>query len=406
MDLRPVTAAELPAFIRATEAAFHEDVHAEDEREYSGLLEPERTLAAFDGGDIVGTTAIFTRELTVPGGLVPVAAVTAVGVLPTHRRRGVLTALMRRQLDDARAAGEPIAALWASEPAIYGRFGYGLASRVAEVRLRSAGVGLLPSTPEPDGRMALVDPAEAMPRLAPLYDAVRRARPGHLDRSEVWWRHRVYDPEHRRDGRSALRAVVHEAPGGAVDGYALYAVKDEEWVDGPNAEVLVRELVADGPRATAAMWTFLLGLDLTRSIQWQGAAPDEPLDHLLAGPQRPRIELYQGLWVRLVDVGAALAARAYARPLDVVLDVADGFCPWNAGRWRLEADASGARCERTDAPADLALDVTDLGAVHLGGPSLEALAAIGRGRELRPGALRAAALAFRGDREPFCPEIF
>jgi predicted acetyltransferase len=154
------------------------------------------------------------------------------------------------------------------------------------------------------------------------------------------------------------------------------------------------------------MWAFLLGLDLTRSIRWQGAAPDEPLHHLLAGPQRPRIELHQSLWVRLVDVGAALKARAYAAPLDVVLDIADRFCPWNAGRWRLEADETGVRCARTSAPADLALDVADLGAAYLGGPSLEALAAIGRGRELRPGALRAASGALRGAREPYCPELF
>ena len=406
MDLRPVAAGELPAFLRADEAAFHEDVHPEDEREWSGLIEPERTLAAFDGPDIVGTTAMFTRELTVPGGVVRAAAITAVGVLPTHRRRGVLTALMRQQLEDVRAAGEPVAALWASEPAIYGRFGYGLASRVAEVRLRSAGVRLLPSAPEPEGRMALIEPAEAIPRIAPLYAAVRRTRPGHLDRGDAWWRHRVYDPEHRREGRSALRAAVHEAPDGAVDGYVLYAVRHAEWVDGPNAEVLVSELLADGPHATAAMWTFLLGLDLTRSIWWQAAAPDEPLDHLLAGPQRPRLELYQSLWVRLVDVRAALEARAYAAPLDVVLDVADRFCPWNAGRWRLEADETGARCARTSAPADLALDVADLGAAYLGGPSLEALAAIGRGRELRPGALRAASRALRGAREPYCAELF
>jgi predicted acetyltransferase len=194
----------------------------------------------------VGTTAIFTRELTVPGGVVRAAAVTAVGVLPTHRRRGVLTALMRQQLEDVRAAGEPVAALWASEPAIYGRFGYGLASRVAEVRLRSAGVRLLPSAPEPEGRMALIEPAEAIPRIAPLYAAVRRTRPGHLDRGDAWWRHRVYDPEHRREGRSALRAAVHEAPDGAVDGYVLYAVRHAEWVDGPNSEVLVSELMPTG----------------------------------------------------------------------------------------------------------------------------------------------------------------
>jgi predicted acetyltransferase len=406
MDLRPVTADELPAFLRACEAAFHEDVHPDDERELRRLLEPERTLAAFDGPDIVGTAGIYSRELTVPGGAVPAAAVTVVGVLPTHRRRGVLTALMRRQLDDVRAAGEPVAALWASEPVIYGRFGYGLAACHAEVSLRASGWRLHPAAPTPKGRMALVEPAAAVPRIAPLYDAVRRARAGHLDRGDLWWQHIVYDPEHRRDGRSSLRAAVHEDPDGRVDGYALYAVRHHEWVDGPNADVVVRELVADGPRATAALWTFLLGLDLVRSVKVEATAADEPLRHLLNGPQRVRMELGHNLWVRLVDVGAALEARAYAAPLDVVLDMADAFCPWNAGRWRLQAGADGARCGRTDAAPDLALDAADLAAAYLGGPSLAALAAIGRVRELRPGALGRAAPAFRGTREPFCPELF
>jgi predicted acetyltransferase len=406
MDLRPVTADEFEAFLTATEAAFHEDVHADDLEELRGLFEPERSLAVFDGSEIVATNAIFTRELTLPGGLLTVAGVTAVGVRPTHRRQGLLTRLMRRQLEDVRAAGEPVAALWASEAAIYRRFGYGLAAYHLDVRLRTPGVRLNRDAPSPGGRMALLEPSEAVARVAPFYDAVRRTRPGHLGRTERWWAHRIYDPERQREGRSALRAAVHEAPDGTVDGYLLYAVKHGEWTDGPDATVTVRELLAGSPEATAALWAFLLGLDLTRAIEWWPAPLDEPLLEALEGPRRPRMALFPNLWIRLVDVGAALAARTYAVPVDVVLEVADEFCPWNAGRWRLDGDHDGAACARTEAPADLALSAADLGAVYLGGRSLGALAAAGRVRELRGGTLARAGAGFRGLREPMCPEIF
>src|SRR4051794_35493795 len=142
MDVRPIAPDEVPAFLRTVLAAFHEEEHAADLAHYGALVEPERSLAVFDAADMVATSAIYTRELTVPGGLVPAAAVTMVGVLASHRRRGLLTRMMRRQLDDVRAAGEPVAALWASEPAIYRRFGYGLAARHGEVSLRTAGVRL------------------------------------------------------------------------------------------------------------------------------------------------------------------------------------------------------------------------------------------------------------------------
>jgi predicted acetyltransferase len=406
MDLRPVTAEELPAFMTATEGAFHLDVHPADLEEARRLFEPERSLAVFDGEEIVATNAIFTRALTLPGALLTVAGVTAVGVRPTYRRRGLLTRLMRRQLDDVRAAGEPVAALWASEATIYRRFGYGLAAQHADVALRTPGVRLNPEAPMPEGRMTLLEPRDAVARIAPLYDAARRSRPGHLDRTEAWWGRRIYDPEHEREGHSALRAAVHEGADGAVDGYVLYAVKHGEWAEGPDATVTVRELVADDPAARAAVWAFLLGLDLIRTVAWWFAPLDEPLLELLQGPQRPRLTLEPNLWIRLVDVGAALAARRYAAPVDVVLDVTDAFCPWNTGRWRLEGDAGGASCARTDAPADIELTAADLGAVYLGGRSLSALAAAGRVRALRDDALRRADAAFRGPREPMCPEIF
>jgi predicted acetyltransferase len=406
MDLRPVAAAELPAFLRAAETAFHEDLHPADLALHEGRFEPDRSLAVLDGEDIVATTTIFSRELTIPGATVPAACVSEVGVLATHRRRGLLTRLMRRQLDDVRARGEALAVLWASEPAIYGRFGYGIAAFSAEIRLRTAGMRLQSTVPAPAGRMRLVDPAGAVEEIAPLYDRVRRRRVGHLDRSAAWWAKRVHDPEHRRRGAGPLRAAVHEGPGGKVDGYALYAVRSGMDLEGPDGEVVVRELVAGDPAATAAMWGYLLGLDLTRRLTWEIAPADEPLSVLLAGPGRPRVSTYENLWVRLVDAGAALAARRYAAPVELVFEVDDAFCPWNTGRWRLEGDAGDARCARTDAPADLALSAADLGSAYLGGPAFAALADAGRVRELRPGALAESDVAFGIARRPWCPEIF
>jgi predicted acetyltransferase len=405
MEIRPVTAGDWPAFLRTTEAAFHEDVHPDDLETFAGLFEPARSLAAFDGADIVATTGIYTRELTVPGAVMSVAGVSLVGVLPTHRRRGVLTALMRRQLDDVRAAGESVAALWASEAVIYGRYGYGFAARHATVTVSTAGTRLAPEVRAHGGRMVLREPADAVPRIAPLYDRVRRERVGYLDRAGDWWARRVRDSERLRDGRSALRVAMHEGDDGTADGYAIYGVK-HGWEDGPEGRVLVRELVADGPEATAAMWVYLLGLDLTRKVEWHVAPPDEPLAELLSGPQVARFVIGPNLWIRLVDVPAALAARTYAAPVDVVFEVDDAFCPWNAGRYRLAAVDGRAACERTDAPPDIALSAADLGAAYLGGTKLVALQAVGRVRELRPGAVERASLAFGAAREPWCPEVF
>jgi predicted acetyltransferase len=409
MEIRRATADEAEPFLHTVNAAFHSGFHPDDLAMFTSLFEPERSLAAVDDGRMAGVTGIYTRELTIPGALIGVAGVTLVGVLPTHRRRGILTALMRRQLDDVRAAGEPVAALWASEGAIYGRFGYGCAARDANLTLRTAGARLAPGMPAPSGRMTLLEPRDAIERIAPLYERVRRERVGHLGRTDAWWRRRTGDPEHRRDGRSPLRAAVHEDDAGAVDGYVLYAVK-QGWTDGPDGQVVVRELVAGGPEATAAMWAFLIGLDLTRSVEWPLGPPDEPYGQIVSAPQEPRLELGANLWIRLVDLPAALSARAYATALDVVIEVDDAFCPWNTGRWRLATEPAGdafaASCERTDAPPDIACAAADLGAAYLGGTTLATLAAVGRVRERSPGAVARTSRAFGWTREPWCPEIF
>jgi predicted acetyltransferase len=395
MELRPATREEFDEFNRAAMSAFHREYADTDRTRFERIDEPERSLAFFDGERIVATTMALSRRVTVPGGpAVPCAAVTAVTVVPTHRRRGLLSAMMRRQLDDLRAGGEPLAALWASEAAIYGRFGYGPASPLARLVARRPAAWL--AAPPPGDPLRAGPAADHVEAMREIHARVVPTRPGMLDRPGPWWEDRMHDPEADRAGAQPLQAVVCD------DGYALYAVKPGFDDDGPAGEVRIREVVAATPHARAVVWSFLLDQDLTRTIEWRHAPADEPLALMLPNPRAVRTTVSDALWVRLVDVEAALSARTYVADPDVVLEVGDAFCAWNAGRYRL----SGGGCERTDAPADLALDVDALGAAYLGGTTLHELALAGRVSELREGALARASAALRGDVAPWCPEIF
>jgi predicted acetyltransferase len=384
-------------------SAFH-NIFDEEERESErGVFEPERSLLVRDAGTVVAHAAAFTRDLTVPGNVVPAAHVTMVGVAPTHRRRRLLTRLMHRQLREVRDAGrEAVAVLWASEGRIYPRFGYGLASQRLSLDIDLAEIRL-PETAT--GRLRAGDPAALQPELAKVYEQLRADRPGWSSRDERWWRRVLTDPAAHRDGGTECQAVLHEGPGG-VDGYALWRTKGDWDAGGPRGRVTINEVAAAGPEAYLALWRFLLSIDLTRVASFLLAATDEPLQHLVNEPRRLGATLADGLWVRLVDVGTALAARRYATPVDVVFDVTDPLLPENTGRWRLTADSGGARCTRTDGPAELACDVRDLAAVYLGGPSLGALAAAGRVRELRAGAVARASTAFGWHRAPVSMEVF
>jgi predicted acetyltransferase len=324
--------------------------------------------------------------------------VTLVGVRPTHRRRGLLSTLMRRQLADVHDEGrEAVAALWASEPIIYGRYGYGFATAAGLLKVDKRRVALRkPSS----AQVELLAPGDALDAMRAVHDALRPQVPGMLDRDGPWWEDRLRDHESDRGGLQPLRAAVTD------DAYALYAVKPDFGEDGPAGKVQVREVLATTADARAAIWGYLLGLDLTVELSWELAPSDEPLPHMVANAADASLRIGDGLWVRLVDVGRALAARAYREPLEVVIEVADDVCPWNAGRWALRWDGSTATCAPTALPAALELGAAELGAVYLGGTTLDQLARAGRVRELRGGALAAASRAFQGERAPWCPEIF
>jgi predicted acetyltransferase len=397
-----LTAADQQAFEAACHLAFHEVAHPADIEMYQRITDPDRTFAVREDGELVATGANLARELTVPGGTVRMAGISAIGVVAGHTRRGHMSAVMRALLDDARAAGEPVAALWASEGAIYGRFGFGLATRSMRYDLQVDRVSLRRSAALPDAPPRVGPPAALLEDLRAVHDRVRAVTPGMLDRPGDWWDKRVHDPDHQRDGAGPLRAAVQPGPDGAPAGYALFAGKTS-WDDhGPAGSVDLRELVAETPEARAGLWRFLLGIDLVRRLHWRLAPDHDPLMHLVTGNDAVNRRAGDGLFVRLLDVEAALSARSYAAPVDLVLELDDPFCDWNSCRYRLR-DGS---CEHTiDAP-DLALGAEELGAIYLGGTPLTALAAAGRVRELRPGALQEATTAFRSPVEPWCPEIF
>ncbi|MFC8851367.1 MULTISPECIES: GNAT family N-acetyltransferase [unclassified Micromonospora] len=390
---------------RLFEIAFHTTLGTETREAERSIWEPQRSLLVFDGADLVASAAAFTRELTVPGAAVPAAHVTMVGVLPTHRRRGLLTRLMRRQLREVRDAGrEPVAVLWASEGRIYPRFGYGLAAQQLAVECATTELRL-PAPTAAEGQLRLDRPAARRAELARVYDRQRADRPGWSDRDDRWWRYVLGDPPGGRDDATERRVLLHEAPDGTLDGYALWRSRGGHDAAGPCGVTVVEELVAANPAARLALWRPLLSLDLTRRLSYRGPV-DDPLLRLVNEPRRLEPRVTDALWLRVVDVPAALAARRYAAAVDVVVEVTDELLPENAGRWRLTGGPDGARCVPADGPADLACDVRALGELYLGGVGLTALADAGRVAELRPGALAAAGPAFSWHRAPSGSGVF
>jgi predicted acetyltransferase len=304
-------------------------------------------------------------------------------------------------MDDARERGEPLAALWASEETIYGRFGYGLASFCGDIKLAHEYTSFAQEF-EPEGTIRFLEPEEAQEELPPVYERVRQLWPGMFSRSDIWWEHReIKDSEERREGAGPKRWVAYERDG-SIDGYAAYRHKFAFDEGSSSGELRVVEALAATPNAERDLWGYLLAIDWKATVHASLLPPDHALFLLLANPRRLRYRMGDGLWVRLVDVGAALSGRKYSGDGAVVFDVHDEFCPWNEGRWKLEEGVAA----RTDEDADIALSAQSLGSAYLGGVPFAALGRSGRIEELKDGALMRADALFRWDRHPWCPEIF
>jgi predicted acetyltransferase len=418
--IRPISPDEFDAFELVEQHAFHEGPASDGDRELAlGRFEFDRSLAAFDGSVPVGTAGVYSFQLSVPGQeMLPAAGVTYVSVLPTYRRRGVLTSMMRHQLADIRDRGEPLAVLWASEAAIYSRFGYGRASWAFAFTVKR-GEGALAVQADPGLSLRLADPSAVVPELAKVYDCVLPSRPGFFARNEAWWQRTIYYPPEWRAGAAPLRCLIAEDDSGPR-GYALYSGQGRaEEMSIPGDLLTVREMMTIDAQASAALWTDLLSRDLTSEFKAPRRPVDDPLLQQLADPRRARPQLTDALWVRIVDVPAALAGRRYSSPVDLVIEVRDDIFESNAGRWRLRTEGGSgpagtaglaASCvwvgSADSSSSDVALDVTQLGAAYLGGTRVGALAEAGLVTELRPGAVRQLSAAMAWDPAPWCPIVF
>jgi predicted acetyltransferase len=399
---RSPTADELAAVLQTTHDAFGEELKDDDLERQRAVMPLDRVLAAWDDGRPVGVTASWPfDELTLPGGrTAPAAGVTWVGVLPSHRRRGILTELMRRQLEDVHERGEPLAILWASEAPIYGRFGYGIA--VPETSIDAErGAFKLRDDPGPRGSVRLVTAEEAAELFPPIFERVRKERVGLVSRTQDWWtKFLLADPEHWRDGASPKYYAYLELDGTPA-GYAFYRVKSS-WEEGtPRGALRLNEALATSPDATAEIWRYLFGVDLVARVKAERVDPSWSLFLMVHDARRLHVSIAEGIWLRIVDVSSALEVRPFNDAEPVVLDVTDELFPRNTGRWTV-----GPEPGRTEDDADVALDVADLGSAYLGAFTFERLAAAGRARELRPGGLARATALFATPIPPWCPEGF
>jgi len=398
VEVRRLRPGEEQAFIRSVRVPFLDpatddpEEHADDER-HARDVEVDRAWVAEERGHLVANAAISSLDLTLPARpgaeapVIPFAGVTAVGVHPTHRRRGLLRQLMARLLADARAHGEALAGLIASESVIYGRFGFGHATSAAELCIDSREAVMLEPAPRSDIR--LVEADEAGKVLPELFDRQRRVRAGEPNRNALQWEERLSDRPHRRHGAQGLFHAICE------EGYVSYRVHGQDILRGERHRLHVEELRGLTPETEAGLWQFLFGIDLVGEVRARRRPLDDPLRWRLADSRQVRVtDVIDWLYVRILDVPAAFEARGYRREGRLVLEVLpppddlEGQADGAPGRWVLEAGPDGASCHPAGGQsADLRLTVTDLGALYLGGFPASLLAAAGRIEELRPGSL-------------------
>jgi predicted acetyltransferase len=407
IDIRPITPEQGDEFSAVMATAFGEEFTEEELADHDRWFEYDRSIGAFDGDRIVGTGGAYSMDLTLPGlATIPIGGLTAISVLPTHRRRGILRSMIAYHFQEVEGRGELVSALGASESLLYGRYGYGMATSFADYEIDPRrGQFLRPFAGR--GRLRLLEPEETAKLLPPFYDRYRRGQPGELSRPQVWWDTYARNPEWGRHGASRHYDVVYESEPGRVDGWLGYRV-EARWPNGMAANVVrVRNLVGLTPEAEGGLWRYILDLDLAGTIKLLDRPVDDPVRWRLADPRRLQVtHVGDQLWVRLLDLPGALAARRYAVSGSLVLEVTDALRPRNQGRFRLEGGPDGATCAPVAASPDLALDVADLGAAYLGGTSLASLARAERVAELTPGALLHADRMFAADPPPICTTHF
>jgi predicted acetyltransferase len=375
--VRPITPEEFPSWEELLGATFGFDSRPDEQEVWRKRAEFDRYFGAFEGPQLVGTGGALTFSMAVPGGaLLPLGGVTAVGTRPTHRRRGVFTSIMRRLHDQAGERGEVISVLWAAESRIYRRFGYGVAIEGCDLKIERGHARMLDESP-PAGRLRQVGVDEARAVFPGVYARATAGIPGTMPRGDLDWELYFYDPEHWRNGATAFRYVIYENDRGPA-GYVLYRQKEDWDLNLARSEVRIGDLQAVDGEAYRALWRYCFGMDLVQVIRARTRRLREPLSLLLEDPRRLQEVRSDRIWLRLLDVAGALAARRYVVAGEVVLEVVDDFTPSVGGRFVLRGGPEGAECARTDRPAEVTIAAPDLAAAYLGDARLEDLAWLGR----------------------------
>lgn len=404
IEIRTIAAGEFDGYMRMFEDAFS-GVIREDEVEIERtVMEFDRCLVAIDDDAFVGGSTAVSMTMAVPGGGdASVAGITGVAVKPTHRRRGINTALMRRQLDDVHERGESLAALHASEGGIYGRFGFGIGTFNASIEVDASRTAFVRGY-QPSGRVQLLARDAALPLIRQVYDRARELRPGGIALDDRWFAWLFFVG--KRDEDEPPFWAVHVSDEGEPDAYAVYKVKHAWPGSVPSNELSLEFLVSTTPQSRADMWRYVFDIDLVQRVEARSLPADEPLLHLVQEPRRLRLTLKDGIWMRLVDVPAALETRRYRADGRIVFEVRDRFCEWNDGRFALEVEGDEAACSPTSEAPEIACSVNDLGAVYLGGSTFSQLVRAGFVTEEREGALRMVDEIFAADIAPWSSMSF
>jgi predicted acetyltransferase len=408
-EIRPVNEGELDAWVHALDASFLLTVPDGAVAFMKELHAPGRSLGAFGAGRCLGTFRSLDLEVTVPGGgAVGAEGVTNVAVIPDYRRRGLLGRMMRVGLDNAVARGHSMAALIASEYRIYGRFGFGPATRAARYDidvLRAGGI----RGPGTGGSVELSDLDEVRRYGPELHERFRHIQTGAIPRDQTAWRQLTGELRSPYRQWTEPMAALYRDAGGTPAGMALFHV-DDKWQDGdPDFALTVRDLLTVHPAATAALWRHLLNMEWVRRITAVNIAPDDPLPLLLDNPRACVPHAGTGadhLWLRILDVARALEARTYDAPGRLVLEITDPL-GYASGRFALEAGPDGtSSVTPVSGPADVAMNISALATLYLGDQTMQRLAAAGLVAEQRTGAVSRADRMLRTPARPWCPDGF
>jgi predicted acetyltransferase len=398
MDIRPIDESELEAWLSCLIRTFGGDPEGDPDasERHLALIDLTRTFAAFDGKQVVGTAAGFDFALAVPGGRVAMSGLTMVSVTPTHRRRGILRALIGEHLAAARRHGDPLSGLWASEATIYGRFGYGIAAEGEQLTFDATRARLI--DPHPRDEVALASDDHALAAMSQVYEAASTQRPGLFARTMPWWRLRILkERPHQKTGASQRRFAIATRRGAPV-GYAVFRQRLAFDAGIPVGTIDIDELCAVDAPAEATLWAFLGAIDLYPKVSWRLAPVDTILPWILHDPRRVQRARVETLWLRIDDVARVLSARRYA--LDGVLGLEVDGEPYT-----LTSEGGVARCEPGAAKIDLRCDRQGLASLYLGAFSATNLARAGRLSGDASAILRAD-LLFSSALAPWCAEIF